>query len=83
MLRYILAYLTKHNPICINKWTKLFLELDSVSISTWIRIFKLPFRTVRDTKLQTFQYKSIHHIIPWNVLLFNSKIKKKKNLQLL
>ncbi len=71
-------YLSKHNPISINKWTNFFPELDSVSISIWIRIFKLPFRTVRETKLQTFQYKIIHHIIPCNVWLFNLKFKNSK-----
>ncbi len=33
------------------------------------------FKTVRDTKLQTFQYRILHYIIPYNELLFNVKIK--------
>ncbi len=37
-------------------------------------MFKLPFKTVRDTKLQTFQYR-ILHIIPCNEWLFKIKIK--------
>ncbi len=41
----------------------------------WVRIFKLPFKTVRDTKLQTFQYRLLHHFIPCNEWLFNIKIK--------
>ncbi len=41
----------------------------------WVRIFKLSFKTVKDTKLQKFQYRILHYIIPCNEWLFNIKIK--------
>ena len=50
-------------PICIAKWNNL---LDS-KIETWKNIFMLPFKTVRETKIQTFQYKILHQIYPCNV----------------
>ncbi len=41
------------------------------STNVWPRIFKLPFITVRDTKIQTFQCR----LIPCNKWLHNIKIK--------
>ncbi len=64
-----------YKPTCIKKWTKLYPDFSTAHKSIWIRIFKLPFKTVRDTKLQTFQYRILHHIIPCNEWLFNIKIK--------
>ncbi len=41
-------------------------------------IFNMSFITIRDTKIQTFQYKIIHNIIPCNQWLYNIiKIKVK------
>ncbi len=39
-------------------------------------IFKLPFYTVRDTKLQSFQFRLLHRIISHNKWLNTIKIKK-------
>ncbi len=33
-------------------------------------IFRMPFITVRDTRIQTFQYRLIHRIVPCNDWLF-------------
>ncbi len=41
----------------------------------WPRIFKLPFKTVRDTIIHIFQYRTIQKIIPCNKWLHNIKIK--------
>ncbi len=38
-------------------------------------MFRLPFKTVRDTKIQTFQCRIIQNIIPCNKWLDNIKIK--------
>ncbi len=43
--------------------------------NVWPRLFKLPFKTVRDTKIQTFQYRIIQKMIPCNKRLHNIKIK--------
>lgn len=40
----------------------------------WSTIFKLPFKTVRETKIQSFQYKIINRIFPCNYYV--SKFKK-------
>ncbi len=42
---------------------------------TWPRIFKLPFQVIRETKIETLQYKILHRIISCNKWLFNIKIK--------
>ncbi len=39
----------------------------------WVRIFKVPFKPVWDTKLQTFQYKILQHIIPCNYCILYTK----------
>ncbi len=38
-------------------------------------MFKFPFKTVRDTKIQTFQYDIVHRVIPCNNWLCNIKVK--------
>ncbi len=38
----------------------------------------MPFNTCRETKIQTFQYRIIHRILPCNKWLFNIKIKSEK-----
>ncbi len=60
-----------YKPTCIKKWTKLYPDFSTAHKNIWVRIFKLPFKTVRDTKLQTFQYGILHHIMPCNECLFN------------
>ncbi len=41
-------------------------------------VFKMAFNRCRETKIQTFQYRMIHHILPCNKWLVNSKIKPEK-----
>ncbi len=45
-----------------------------MGVDTWIGIFKMPFRTRRETKIY-FQYKIMHHTIPSNKWMFNIKMK--------
>ncbi len=45
------------------------------STNVWPGIFKLPFITVRETKIQTFQYKLIKKTSPCNKWFHNIKIK--------
>ena len=65
----------KHIPNTIKKWTSTYPNFNNADTSVWPRIFKLPFKTVRNTKIQTFQYRLIHRIIPCNKWLHNIKIK--------
>ena len=39
--------------------------------NVWERIFETPFRVTRETKLQSFQFRIIHRIIPCNKWLHN------------
>ncbi len=50
----------------------------SVANNVWSRIFKFPFKTVIDTKIQTFQYNIVHRSIPCNNWLCNIKVKDSK-----
>ncbi len=64
-----------HTPTALQIWFIHYPIFKEASANVWSRIFKLPFKTVRDTKIQTFQYRIIHNIIPWNKWLHNIKIK--------
>ncbi len=52
-----------------------FAALNSGENKTWKRIFNISFTVLRDTKLQSFQYKIIHNIIPCNKWLHTIKIR--------
>ncbi len=64
-----------HTPTALQKWSIHYPIFKEASANIWPRIFKLPFTTVRDTKIQTFQYRIIQNIIPCNKWLHNIKIK--------
>ncbi len=51
------------NPSSVNKWSSQYLIFKEASTNVWSRIFKLPFITVRDTKIQTVQYRCIQKAI--------------------
>ena len=57
-------------PTALNRWLEIF-EIDD---SDWPNIFKQPFMTTRETKLQTLQYKFIHRIIPCKKWLCDQKV---------
>ena len=44
-------------PTCIDKWVELYPFPDKLE---WKNTFKLPYKIVRETYLQTFQYKIIN-----------------------
>ncbi len=69
-----LINLQKHKPNNIKKWCDQFQNFENASEKTWPRIFKLPFSTLRNTKIQTFQYKILHRVISCNKWLYNIKI---------
>ncbi len=48
-----LINLQKHKPNNIKKWCDQFKKFENASEKTWPRIFKLPFSTLRNTKIQT------------------------------
>ncbi len=68
-----------HTTIAVQKWSSHYPTFNEAYTNVCPRIFKLPFKTVRDTKIQTFLYRIIQKIIQCNKLLHNIKIKSSPN----
>ncbi len=66
-----------HTPTSISKCTVLYQDFNSAESNVWNRIFRLPFKRVRDTKIHTFHFGLLHRIIPFNTWLHNIKIKER------
>jgi hypothetical protein len=66
---------TPHTPTAICKWENKYPNFFHEYDNMWAPIFKRVFKTVRNTKLQTLQYRIIHRIVPCNYWLNNLKIK--------
>jgi hypothetical protein len=64
-----------HKPTSIKRWTEVFPKFNTIDFDIWRNIFKNPFKTIIDTKVQTFQYRILHNTIPCNQWLYNIKIK--------
>ena len=67
-----LLYRRPRTPKCLEKWRTIY---DGLSDEILENYFRLPFYTVRDTKIQSFQYKIIPRIINCNKKLYEIKIK--------
>ena len=67
--------INKHIPSCQVKW-KDACPSDTLN---WEEIYTNAFKTCRDTKLQSLQYKIVNRIIACNHWLFNLKIKDSPN----
>jgi len=65
----------QHVPNNIGKWCEQFQNFHNADKEIWHRIFKLPFQVIRNTKIQTFQYRVLHRIIPCKKWLHTLKIK--------
>lgn len=57
-------------PTCCTKWNNSFPEL----MNRWQLIFRIPFISLRETKLQYFQYRFLHRILGTNELRHRMKI---------
>lgn len=57
-----------------NKWNTLFPVDEDSSHDYWAAIYKRPYRSARETKLQAFQFRIIHRILPCNKFLNNLRI---------
>jgi hypothetical protein len=66
---------TNHRPNALNKWCNVYPRFRNAQKNIWMRIFSTPFITVRQTKLQTFQYKILHRVIACNKWLNDIRIK--------
>ena len=57
-------------PTCLSRWEKQY----TIDHRIWPLIFGAPFKVCRETRLQSFQYRTIHRILPCNVWLYIRKI---------
>lgn len=74
---YKALVLQKLPPISSQKkWNEVFPVQEDTWTEHWQPIYRRPFRSVRDTKLQAFQHRLIHRIIPCNKFLSNIRIKQ-------
>ena len=53
-------------PTAVDRWNEIF----DIDPSDWVNIYRLPYSTTRETKLQSLQYRIIHRIIPCRKWLF-------------
>ncbi len=66
---------TNYNPKFMLTWCQTFKDIYIPEESIWKNISNMPFKTVRQTNIQTIQYRIIHRIIPCNEWLHNIKIR--------
>ena len=76
MFYWILVFKRKREPQCKIKWAESFPLFKCVDNTVWPRIFEMPFTVTRETRLQSFQFRIIHRIIPCNKWLFNITVKE-------
>ena len=60
-------------PTCIKKWNSIFPYISEEDI---LKSFKLPFKCIRETKIQSLQYRVLHRTITCNKKLSEMKIKE-------
>lgn len=63
-------------PAAEARWLDLVTSFDPPLNDQWQWIYKLPYRTTRETKLQAFQFRLLHRIIPCNRYLSNIRIRQ-------
>lgn len=56
------------------RWNEIFPINDQDQHEYWTSIYKLPYKSARDTKLQAFQFRVIHRFLPCNQFLKNIRI---------
>ena len=65
----------KRIPTCIVKWSERFTPMLEDDGTLWKRLFKQPFLITKETKLQSFQFRILHRIVPCNKWLYNLKVR--------
>ncbi len=65
-----------HIPKSNSHWHKMFSEFPTIDFSFWKQIYKIPFNTTRETRIQALQCKIIHNTIACNQWLNRIKIKE-------
>ncbi len=64
----------RREPACVSKWVSEYPEFKECSTEIWEYIFQLPFKTLRETKMQSFQFKLLHRLTPCRKNLAKWKI---------
>ncbi len=54
----------------------MFPQFSAIDYRFWKQIYKIPFNTTRETRIQALQYKIIHNTIAYNQWLSRIKIKE-------
>ena len=62
-------------PSCLRKWAEVFPKFLVADPVIWERIFTTAFTICTETKIQAFQYRLIHRIIPCNKWLSDITVK--------
>ena len=62
----------QHPPPCIEKWKTVFA---GISHNEWPDIFTRAFKNVRETKIQSFQFRLIHRVITCNKRLYDMRMR--------
>jgi hypothetical protein len=75
VISYILTKRIQELPTSLEKWFEQFPFLNDQDFSIY---FRLPYKIIRDTKLQTFQYRLINRILPCKEYLFKIKLSESK-----
>ena len=65
-----------HQPTCLQKWQTIYPTIDE---SLWKHIFKLSFKIVRETRLQSFQYRVLHRTITCRKKLHEMRLTENPN----
>ena len=63
-------------PTSIDKWVSEFIFLNDQDFSNF---YELPYKILRDTKIQTFQYTILHKIFPCGAALHTWKLTENSN----
>ena len=65
-------------PTAVKKWSEHFTHFKDADDNIWSHIYQMSFKVTRETRLQSFQYRILHRIVPCNKWLFNISIKESK-----
>lgn len=74
-LYYTIIHFRKPSVSSQMKWNDVFPLGADACHDYWTEIYKRPYSSARDTKLQAFQYRISHRIIPCNKFLKNIRIR--------
>lgn len=58
------------------RWAEIFPVDSSKQKEYWAEVYRAPYKSMRDTKLQAFQFRLIHRFVPCNKFLYDIKINR-------